>query len=176
MESQVLILNQNYEPLNITNVRRAIALLHLGKAEIVEAWPWIVHSERAAVPAPSVVRLSYYVKRPFPELHPTRRSLLARDNFTCQYCGRKEGAMTLDHVIPKVRGGSDDWINLVCCCIRCNNVKGNRTPEEAGMTLLRKPRRPGYVPYVNYPKFVAACHNQRWRDYLGPYAVGLEGV
>lgn len=169
MDGQVLVLNQNYEPLNITNVQRAITLLYLGKAELIEAGSWVIRSERMAMPAPSVVRLSYFVKRPFPQLHPTRRSLLARDDFTCQYCGRKDGGLTLDHIIPKVRGGTDDWNNLVCCCTRCNNLKGNRTPEEAGMTLLRKPRRPGYVPYVSYPKFVAACRNQRWLPYLAPY-------
>ncbi len=176
MDGQVLILNQNYEPLNITNMQRAITLLYLGKAEMVKAGSRIIRSERMAMPAPSVVRLSYFVKRPFPKLHPTRRSLLARDNYTCQYCGRKDGGLTIDHIIPKVRGGSEDWNNLVCSCIRCNNIKGDRTPEEAGMNLLRKPRRPGYVPYVSYPKFVAACHNQLWLEYLAPYAAGLEGV
>ncbi|HIE51287.1 MAG TPA: HNH endonuclease [Armatimonadetes bacterium] len=174
MDGQVLVLNQNYEPLNITSLRRAIILLHLGKAEVVETDNRLLHSEKMVISAPSVVRLAYYVKRPVPKLHISRKSIMARDNHTCQYCGRRDGAMTLDHVIPKVRGGTDDWTNLVCCCIPCNNRKGNRTPEEAGMKLLCQPQRPRYVPYISFPKFLAACRQEKWRTYLIPYAKGLE--
>jgi len=174
MNGEVLVLNQNYEPLNITDVRRAITLVHLGKAEVVATDSMVLHSEKRTMHAPSVLRLSYFVKRPLPELRVSRRSLLARDNYTCQYCGRRDLPLTLDHITPKVRGGQSDWTNLVCCCTRCNNLKGQRTPEEAGLRLLSPPRRPRYVPYVSYPKFVAACRNRTWWEYLAPFAKGLD--
>src|ERR1039458_10027441 len=99
MDGQVLVLNQNYEPLNITSLRRAVTLLHLGKAEIVVAGSRTLHSASRRVPAPSVVRLSYFVRRPYPELRVSRKGIFARDDHTCQYCGAIDVPLTLDHVI-----------------------------------------------------------------------------
>ena len=166
---EVLVLNNNYQPLNITNVRRAISLLFMGKAETVQTDSKVYHAERVALPMPTVVRLNHYVRRPLPRLHVSRKSVFARDGHNCQYCGAHKVALTLDHVIPKDKGGHTDWDNLVCCCTRCNNIKGNCTPEEAGLTLIGKPRRPKYIPYISYTKFLEALENPHWRDYLAPY-------
>ncbi|MBI2300149.1 MAG: HNH endonuclease, partial [Armatimonadetes bacterium] len=106
MEGQVLVLNQNYEPLNITNVRRAVALLHLGKVVVVQASELPFRSVNTALDAPSVVRLAYYVRRPYPELHVSRKGIFARDGNRCQYCGDGDSVLTLDHVIPLSRGGA----------------------------------------------------------------------
>lgn len=166
----VLVLNNNYQPLNVTNARRALGMLCLGKAHAVETDSKVFRSERLAVHMPTVVRLTHHVRRPMPVLRVSRKSVFARDNYTCQYCGRRNGPLTIDHVIPRERGGGEDWNNLVCCCTKCNNKKGNRTPEEAGMSLLSKPFRPKYIPYISYTKFLAAVSNPAWRPYLAPYA------
>lgn len=168
--SPVLVLNNNFEPLNITSAKRAITLIVLGKAESVESDSQVVRSERVALELPSVVRMGYFVKRPVPQLKLARKSILARDSHTCQYCGRKESPMTIDHVVPRNRGGKTDWENVVCCCLKCNSRKGDRLPHEVGLTLRRQPFRPRYIPYISLSKFVAACKEQRWRGRLAPFA------
>ncbi|MFQ6131074.1 MAG: HNH endonuclease [Armatimonadota bacterium] len=173
MDGQVLVLNQNFEPLNITNARRAITLVYLGKAEVVERDSAVFRSPSLTLEMPIVVRLAYYVKRPLPQLKISRRSIFARDDHTCQYCGSRSRGLTVDHVVPRHRGGQTDWRNLVAACIRCNNKKANRTPSEAGMKLIRHPKRPKYTPYISFSKFVTACRNQRWQPYLAPFAEGL---
>lgn len=172
--SQVLVLNQNYEPLNITSQRRALTLLHLGKAEIVEDGDGRVRSARIELPAPSVVRLHYYVRRPYPELRVSRKGIFARDNHCCQYCGAQNVALTVDHVLPISRGGQNSWENLATSCVSCNNRKGDRTPEEADMLLRCRPYRPRYTPYLSFPKFMAAVRDNRWHLYLHPFAGALE--
>jgi 5-methylcytosine-specific restriction endonuclease McrA len=167
--SEVLVLNNNYQPLNVTNVHRAIVLMCLGKVEVVRTNSQTYHSEHMSVVTPTVVRLRSYIRRPLPELRTSRKSILARDSHSCQYCGETRGALTIDHVTPRDRGGKTDWDNLVCCCTKCNNLKGNRTPDEAGMKLRRQPRRPKYIPYISYTKFVTALHNPHWQDFLAPY-------
>jgi 5-methylcytosine-specific restriction endonuclease McrA len=169
LDAQVLVLNFNYEPLNITNARRAIGLVLLGKAETIECNGELVRAARFSLPLPSVVKLAYFVRRPMPELKLSRKSILARDHHTCQYCGRTDGPLTVDHVVPKHRGGDTDWANLVCCCTRCNSRKGHRLPQEAGMLLRHKPRRPRYVPYISLAKFMGAVQDEKWRQYLEPF-------
>jgi len=165
----VLVLNHNYQPLNVTNVRRALGLLYLGKAHMVERDSKVFRSERMRVIMPTVVRLNHHVRRPTPVLRVSRKAIFARDEHVCQYCGARNVALTIDHVTPKDRGGTSDWSNLVCCCTKCNNIKGNRSPEESGMRLRRRPFRPKYIPYISYTKFVAAATNPVWRPYLAPY-------
>jgi 5-methylcytosine-specific restriction endonuclease McrA len=165
----VLVLNDNYQPLNVTNVRRALGLLCLGKAHTVETDSKVYRSEHLQLEMPIVVRLNHHVRRPTPVLRVCRRGIFARDNHTCQYCGRRNVPLTLDHVIPRERGGGTDWKNLVCCCTKCNNKKGNRTPKEVGMRLRRTPARPKLIPYISYAKFLAAAANPVWRPYLAPY-------
>jgi 5-methylcytosine-specific restriction endonuclease McrA len=166
----VLVLNYNYQPLNVTNVRRALGLLCLGKAHTVEVDSRMFRSERQTMRMPMVLRLNHYVRRPTPVLRVSRKGIFARDNHTCQYCGTRNGALTIDHVAPQERGGPTDWANLVCCCTKCNNKKGNRSPERAGMRLRKHPVRPKFIPYISYSKFLAAAGNPVWRPYLAPYA------
>jgi len=147
LNTPVLVLNRNYEPLNVVSAKRAIVLLMKGKAEMVKpANGLVIHAARERIPVPSVVRLMVYARRPPARVRLNRRSILIRDDYTCQYCGYRGPGLTIDHVIPKDKGGKTDWDNLVACCTRCNSKKGNRTPEEAGMTLRKKPRKPAYLP------------------------------
>jgi len=144
----VLVLNATYEPLSVVSVRRAVLLLLKEKAEIVEAAEAELRSEHVSMPMPLVIRLVYYVRIPHRlSLPVTRRTVLARDHYTCQYCGRQPPRkdLTVDHVLPRSRGGHTAWENVVAACQRCNGRKGNRTPEEAGMSLLSPPVRPRYV-------------------------------
>lgn len=170
---RVLVLNQNYEPLNVTSWQRAVTLLYLGKATTVQPDGKVLHSCTKSLRMPSVVRLNYHVRRPLPEVKISRSSIMARDGYTCQYCGKKAKNLTLDHIIPKERGGGHTWENLVACCIECNNKKGNKTLEDAEMTLARPPRRPRFIPYLSYATFTDALRHQEWRDYLEPFAPHL---
>lgn len=131
--SRVLVLNATCEPINITNWRRAVALVFRGKAEILEDAG--EHLLAPGMPLPRVIRLSRYVAVPYMTPAPTRNNILMRDRYCCRYCGRTGGRLTLDHVMPRSRGGLSNWKNLVCACSECNLRKGNRTPEEAGMLL-----------------------------------------
>jgi 5-methylcytosine-specific restriction endonuclease McrA len=148
----VLVLNQNYEPLNVCRVRRAVVLLDHGKAEMLENGSGFIHAATRDFPVPSVIRLGYMIKRPRPQRKLTRLEIFHRDHFTCQYCGKQAGQLTLDHVIPRYRGGEHLWENVVSACIPCNRRKAGRTPSEAGMKLLCSPAPPRgdrffYIPY-----------------------------
>ena len=163
MNRLVLVLNQNYEPLQICNARHAVVLVYLGKAEIIESSEETVRSVTVSYPFPMVVRLSHYVRVIGTGTVLTRRNVMKRDGHRCQYCGTATDPMTIDHVIPRVRGGGEMWENLVCACVTCNNKKGNRTLLEARMTLLRKPRRPHRVTFIQ--QFVPSPVTE-WRPYL----------
>jgi 5-methylcytosine-specific restriction endonuclease McrA len=162
----VLVLNATYEPLNIVPIRRAVILLLKEKAEIVEAAEGRLRSERLSLPVPLVIRLVYYVKIPR-RLGPplSRRTVLLRDNYFCQYCGRRysSGHLTVDHVLPRSRGGKTDWENVVTACKSCNGRKGDHTPEEVGMRLLSRPRRPRYVALALLGE---AREHEIWRKYI----------
>lgn len=151
MNGSVLVLNASYEPLSVVSVRRALVLLLKEKAELLEAAEAVLRSEKEVFPWPLVIRLTYYVRIPrrlgFPV---SRRTVLARDHYTCQYCGARpvRSELTLDHVLPRARGGETVWENVVAACRRCNQRKGSRTPEEAGMRLLSRPRRPRYLAFA----------------------------
>jgi 5-methylcytosine-specific restriction endonuclease McrA len=144
----VLVLNATYEPLNVISVQRAVVLLLKEKAELIEAAETRLRAEHLEVPLPLVIRLVTYVKVPRRfDLPVSRRTVLSRDNYTCQYCASQPGKdkLTIDHVLPRSRGGDHSWENVVTACGPCNRRKGNRTPAEAGMPLQRKPFRPRYV-------------------------------
>ncbi len=146
--SRVLVLNATYEPLGVVSVHRAVLLLLKEKAELVEAAEAWLHAERLALPVPLVIRLVYYVRIPRHFSLPlSRRTVLARDHYICQYCNAQPGKahLTLDHVVPRSRGGETRWENVVTACGACNRRKGDRTPEEAKMPLQRQPRRPRYL-------------------------------
>ena len=169
----VLVLNHNYEPLNVCGLKRGMIMMLLGKAEVVRFSDVVIHSVEEEIYAPSVLRLNQMVKRPTPRLKMSRRSVLARDDYTCQYCGSKSN-LTIDHVFPRHRGGETTWENLVCCCLRCNNKKGDKTPQEIGMRLPHPPRRPNYIPYISFPRFISALRQPEWREFLEMYGKGLE--
>ena len=183
MSQEVLVLNSDFEPLNVCNLRRAIVLVYLGKAEVLHAADsgapdaalQALSSAEIGFVRPSVVKLRHHVKRPLPELKLSRRSVFARDNYTCQYCGASAKELTIDHVIPKRHGGGMHWENLVACCRRCNTKKGDKTPEKAGMKLLRQPRRPRYTPYISLNKYVAGAKHEIWRNYL-PIFTDVGGI
>ena len=148
MLGSVLVLNASYEPLSVVSVKRAIVLLLKEKAQIVEATEAHIRAQNWSIPQPLVIRLVYFVRIPHRLSLPlTRRTLLARDGFTCQYCGRQKdrSELTLDHVLPRSRGGMASWDNLTTACQRCNQRKGDRTPQEAGMPLRSVPAKPRYI-------------------------------
>ncbi len=161
----VLLLNANYEPLNVCNLRRAVTLVLLGKADVLEQSERPVATSSGRFTAPSVVKMRYQVRRPMPQLRLSRHSVLARDNYTCQYCGSRKD-LTIDHVVPRWCGGPHTWDNLVACCRRCNLKKGDKTPTQANMRLRTKPRRPHYVPYLSLPKYLRARQRTDWQFYL----------
>lgn len=144
--TRVLILNASYEPLHVCSVKRAVALLMHGIAERVEDSEKILRSPSVIFPVPSVIRLRKYVRRPpRHRVAFNRRNVFKRDNHTCQYCHGKSFDLTLDHVVPRSRGGATSWENVVACCKPCNSRKRNRTPEEANMHLRRSPFAPRFV-------------------------------
>ena len=147
INSPVLILNQNYQPLNICNTRRAIVLLGHGKAELLANGRGYVHSISQTFPIPSVIRLVYMVKRPLMRRRLSRRAVFYRDGFACQYCGKQTRSLTLDHIVPRYRGGPHVWENVVSACIPCNHRKAGLTPKEANLQLLKEPKAPRPNPY-----------------------------
>jgi 5-methylcytosine-specific restriction endonuclease McrA len=149
--TSVLVLNATYEPLSVVSVRRAVVLLLKEKAELLEATEERIRASNLSLPYPLVIRLVYYVRVPRRMFVPlTRRALLARDNYTCQYCGfsGSSAELTIDHVLPKVRGGKTTWDNVACACRACNSRKGGKTLEEARMELARQPARPQFLAFV----------------------------
>lgn len=163
LNRKVLILNQNYEPFSVCNVKRAVILLFQDKVHLVEKYDEILHSIRTQMPCPSVVRLNMYIYKPHKEVILNRKNVLRRDNHTCQYCGHNNRPMTVDHIIPKSYGGGDTWENLVCACLSCNAAKGDRTPDRAGMMLLKKPRKPSYLFFL---QSILNRPHPTWKAYL----------
>jgi 5-methylcytosine-specific restriction endonuclease McrA len=167
LQRPVLVLNASYEPINICAARRALVLVLKGVAAAEERTLNTVASERLKIRLPSVIRLLEYRRIPRQTRALTRRNILMRDRYTCQYCltGVAAGELTMDHVIPRSRSGGTSWENLVACCIPCNNKKGNRTPEEAGMKLSRPPR-PFTLHTSRHLMRLLAHGEDRWRKYL----------
>lgn len=164
INSNVLVLNLDYEPISVIKVKRAIILTLLGKAELVETYDGKrIRSVSMSLPLPSIVRLHRYIHLKNRDIPLTRRNILRRDGYTCQYCGSKEGPMTVDHIIPKKYGGRDTWENLVCACTECNAKKGDHKPDEVGMKLLKKPRKPHFFTFV-YSS--VGIPDKKWKPYL----------
>jgi len=160
---QALVLNATYEPLSVVPTRRAVVLLVREKAEVVHTDGRRWASERTSIPVPTVIRLLHYVKVPYERRVPlSRRAVFRRDGSSCQYCGSE--AENLDHVLPRCRGGTHTWENVVAACRACNARKGDRTPEEAGLRLAgppRAPRRHGWLLIG-----LASSPPPSWRAYL----------
>jgi 5-methylcytosine-specific restriction endonuclease McrA len=164
MDNAVLVLNANFEPLNVCNLQRAMGLMLTEKAALVMNGRGILHSAAATYPIPSVIRLQHMVHAPRPQVPLSKREIFRRDNYTCQYCGKVTPELTIDHVIPRHLGGRHEWTNVVAACPTCNHRKGGRPLAESGMTLLRQPLPPsGSAAYV-FARHLNA--NQEWNDFL----------
>jgi 5-methylcytosine-specific restriction endonuclease McrA len=162
---RVLVLNASYEPINVCTVRRAAVLILKNRAEILEQGDWALHAESFTLARPVVIRLLTYVRIPR-DAHRrkiTRRAVFARDRWTCQYCGHERGNLTVDHVVPRSKGGKSTWDNIVACCAPCNRRKGDRLPAQANMVPARKPKAPSSTIFIHVatPSIPAA-----WERYL----------
>ncbi len=159
-----MILNQSYEPLTVCNIKKAIVLIYLGKAElVVQDKRKELRSVSKTFPWPSIIRLSQFITLPYKRVVLTRKNILRRDEYKCSYCGRGDLPLTIDHVVPKSKGGIDSWDNLVCACTFCNNKKGDRTPVEANMILLNRPFKPSHIMFI---KNVVGKLDENWKPYL----------
>jgi 5-methylcytosine-specific restriction endonuclease McrA len=159
---RALVLNATYEPLCVVSVRRAVVLVLKQKAEVVHQDGGVFHSERSEVPIPSVIKLKYFVRVPFrARVSLSRRAVFVRDSFTCQYCG--DAAENIDHVVPRSRGGTHTWDNVVAACKRCNTTKEDRLPAEVGLRLKHKPTIPHETVWI----VVAVGRvDEKWKPYL----------
>lgn len=170
--TDVLVLNATYEALNVCSLRRAVKLIFAGKAEVLHHHDLPLRAATFSMRMPSIIRMLYYIRRPRQQVALTKKNVLLRDDYTCQYCGEKStGPMTVDHVVPRSAGGASAWENLVCACLTCNNRKNNRTPHDAAMTLLRKPRTPKYIPWIQIKRHTLPGE---WYKYLFLYDVSIE--
>jgi 5-methylcytosine-specific restriction endonuclease McrA len=142
MQEPVLVLNANFEPINVCSMRRAIGLILTDKAAMVVNGRGYIHTINHLLPRPSVIRLEHMIHRPRPRVKLTRREVFRRDNYTCQYCGRRDTSLTVDHILPKHLGGQHVWTNVVAACPGCNHRKGGRRLDEVHMSLLHIPKEP----------------------------------
>jgi 5-methylcytosine-specific restriction endonuclease McrA len=167
IERPVLVLNASYEPINVCAARRALVLVLKGVASAEETSSQHLRSSRSIFRLPSVIRLLEYRRIPHQARALSRKNILMRDRYTCQYCQRimPSSDLTLDHVVPRSRAGESSWENLVACCHHCNNRKGNRTPEEAGLKLLRPPK-PFSLHTNRHLMRLLARSDVQWRKYL----------
>lgn len=150
LSGRVLVLNASYEPINVCTVRRAIVLILKEKAEVIDEAAFELRAERMSMSRPSVIRLVTYVRVPWHSFRRkiTRRAVFARDGWQCQYCGRRN-SLTMDHVIPRSKGGETSWENVVTCCAGCNRRKGDRSVSQAGMRLRSRPRTPHATIFIH---------------------------
>jgi 5-methylcytosine-specific restriction endonuclease McrA len=161
----VLVLNATYEPINVCTVRRAAVLVLKEKAEVLERGKHALRSERLTMERPTVIRLISFVRIPR-DAHRrkiTRKAVLARDSWTCQYCGSRKPGLTVDHVIPRSRGGKSVWENIVASCASCNRRKGNRLPREIQMHPTSRPSAPGPTVFI---RIASPTIPTAWRQYL----------
>jgi len=162
---RVLVLNASYEPLNVCTVRRALVLILKEKAEMLEKGDGVLRSETMRLDRPEVIRLVTFVRVPR-DVHRrriTRKAVLARDGWICQYCGTEKPGLTVDHVIPRSRGGESVWENIVASCAACNRRKGNRMPHEIRMHPRKRPRPPGPTVFI---RIAAPRTPETWEAYL----------
>ena len=163
LNSVVLVLNANYSPMTICTAKRAISLYFLNKIDVLSNYNEKVHSPSTSLDLPSIIKIKTYIKNNSMAVEISRKNVLVRDNYTCQYCKKQSKALTVDHVVPKFRGGQDSWENLVAACKNCNQIKGEHTPEEARMPLIRKPKRPNRIHYFQR---LVKKKQADWRPYL----------
>jgi len=183
LDSSVLVLNRNWQPIHVTTARRAFSLLYLGAAQAIgpdfslfdfDSWTAlsaatgddVVRTVSMVLRVPQVIMLQLYDRLPRSKVRFSRHNIYARDDNQCQYCGLRadRSQLNLDHVVPRFRGGRTTWENVVCCCVPCNLRKGARTPHEAGMRLIRPPIRPRWTPTFR----TRATTPREWLPFLGP--------
>ena len=187
LNENVLVLNRLWQAINVCTVERAFTLLYSGHAEVViedegdfqtfDFHEWrefsrghhgedVVHTVSFNIRVPRVILLLFFDRLPHKEVKFTRHNIFERDHNTCQYCGKRfdRRELNLDHIIPRDRGGTTTWENIVCACIPCNTRKANRTPTEAGMHLIKKPKRPKWRPFVNVT--IATVAHDSWKHFL----------
>ena len=164
MQAPVLVLNANFEPVNVCDLRRAVGLLLADKASLVVNGRGEIKTVSASFPRPSVIRLQKMVNRPRPQLKLTRREVFRRDGYTCQYCGKRTSDLTIDHVIPRHMGGKHVWNNVVAACPACNHRKGGRLLGEVNMHLLRPPSEPPTSAQYIFGRHLQ--ENMEWEDFL----------
>lgn len=162
-----LLLDQGFQPLEVIPWQKAITLMFLGKAEVIEEYDHEIRSTSVVFKMPAVARLVRAFKRPKKPVKFSRINIYSRDKWRCQYCGNKfqMKELTYDHVIPRSQGGQTNWENIVSSCSPCNTKKGGRTPSQAGMRLKNRPVRPKWVPAVQVVVSKESCPDA-WRDYL----------
>lgn len=167
LSARVLVLNATYEPVHICNVRRALIMIFKGLAVMEEPARFALRSIRTTFPAPSVIRLMHFVHIPYRKKLASKNNILIRDRYVCQYCGKplKSHEITLDHIVPKSRGGESNWENLATCCPRCNVKKGSQLPEEAGLKLIKDPRNGSSYHFLHLLRHYGSV-DERWRKYL----------
>jgi 5-methylcytosine-specific restriction endonuclease McrA len=164
MQAPVLVLNANFEPINVCDIRRAVGLILSDKADLVINGRGEIHTINASFPRPSVIRLQKMINRPRQQLKLTRREIFRRDNYTCQYCGKHTGELTIDHVIPRHLGGQHIWKNVVAACSFCNHRKGGRLLGEVNMRLLRTPKEPPSSAHYVFGRHLP--ENNEWESFL----------
>ncbi|MCZ2142637.1 MAG: HNH endonuclease [Ignavibacteriales bacterium] len=158
------MLNQSYEPLAVCNVKRAFDMVYLGKADpVLEDDQKFIRSIRKNFRYPVVIRLRRYIHVPYRQVILTRKNILRRDSHRCAYCGKSNIPLTIDHIIPRSKGGENSWENLISACPKCNSKKGDRTPAEAGMTLKFRPYAPNSLFFI---KFTVGIFDNRWKPFL----------
>jgi 5-methylcytosine-specific restriction endonuclease McrA len=164
LDRAVLVLNASYEAINVCSAKRALRLVLLGHAKPEEQSGVEIHTSQLTIPIPSVIRLLGYVKMPRQNRSVSRKGILLRDGSCCQYCGTKlpNKDLTLDHVLPRCQGGESTWTNLVASCFKCNNKKAHRTPQQAGMVLLKQPRQ----LTIHSKHRLLATDEKTWQNYL----------
>jgi 5-methylcytosine-specific restriction endonuclease McrA len=164
MQVQVLVLNANFEPINVCNTRRAIVLILSGKAALIANGRGYIRTVSQNFPLPSVIRLEHMIQRARPRVKLTRREIFRRDGYTCQYCGRRETDLTIDHVLPRHLGGLHVWTNVVTACAGCNHHKGGRRLEEAHMALLHLPKEPPARAHYIFGRHLS--DNHEWEPFI----------
>jgi len=162
-DQSVLLLNSTYEPLTVINPRRALKLLFSKKAHSVEESQYFISTVRSRIRMPSVIQVAYFVKKPFSRPKFSKKSVFIRDNYRCQYCGAHSAKPTIDHIIPRCKGGRNDWTNTVTACHGCNNKKGDRPLKEADMKLVRQPGEPQFMVYS---AIITPARIKKWEKYF----------
>ena len=159
---RVLVLNQDYYPLTVCGIQRAFLLVYLKKAELVDSVSGLsLRTVTTSFPFPSVIRITNYINVPYKGVILSRHNIFKRDGFTCQYCGTRQ-SLTLDHLVPRSKGGKSTWTNLVTACKSCNAKKGDSHLEETEMALRTLPIKPSHLFFLKN----AASYNENWNKYL----------